>query len=71
MEEDISKELLEDLIDITFKYPGDCKMFFRVENKGGEEVLISAGDRFKIMPCHEFLREVEVLTGSKVQELMY
>jgi DNA polymerase-3 subunit alpha len=69
-EENVSMELLEDLVDITFKYPGDCRLFFRVENKGGDEFLISAGDRFKIMPCHEFLREVEVLTGTKVNELM-
>ncbi|MFC1883571.1 DNA polymerase III subunit alpha [Thermodesulfobacteriota bacterium] len=70
VEENISKELLEDLIDITFKYPGECRLFFRVENKGGSEFLISAGDRFKILPCIEFLKEVEILTGSKAQELM-
>jgi DNA polymerase-3 subunit alpha len=70
VEEKISKELLEDLVDITFKYPGECRIFFRVENKGGGEFLISAGDRFRILPCVEFLREVEVLTGSKVQELI-
>ena len=70
VEEKISKELLEDLVDITFKYPGECRIFFRVENKGGKQFLISAGDRFRILPCIEFLREVEVLTGSKVQELL-
>jgi len=69
-EESISKELLEDLLDIIFRYPGDCNLLFKVNMTHGKEIIISANDRFNILPCDELITEIETLTGNKVHELI-
>ncbi len=66
----ISRELLEDLLDIVFRYPGDCNLFFKVSMSHDKEVIISAHDRFSVLPCDEFIAEIEALTGKKVHELI-
>ncbi|MBW2203858.1 MAG: DNA polymerase III subunit alpha, partial [Deltaproteobacteria bacterium] len=64
-----SKEILEDLRDIVFKYPGECKLIFKVGVPGGEEVMVSAHGRFNVVPCNELLAEVDGLLGHRVWEL--
>ena len=64
-----SREVLEDLRDIVFRYPGECKLIFKVRTPGGEEVLVSAHGRFDIFPCNEFLAEVDGLLGHRTWEL--
>ena len=65
-EKGMSKDLLEDLKDITFKYPGNCKLFFRLSMSQGKEALISAHNRFSVLPCRELICEIEAVTGNKV-----
>ena len=60
-EESISKELLEDVSDILFRYPGECSLFFRVKMSYSEELLISSHSRFNALPCHEMISEIEAL----------
>jgi len=64
-----SREVLEDLRDIVFRYPGECKLIFKVDVPEGEEVIASAHGRFDVLPCNEFLAEVDGLLGDRVWEL--
>ena len=61
----ISKEKLEEIRDIIFKYPGECPIFFRVDTDQEKEVIIAAHDHFKVLPCDEMIREVEEVTGQE------
>ena len=67
----VSQRLMEDLRGIVFKYPGECKLLFKVGVPGGEETIISAHPRFSILPCREFFAEVETLLGGKIWELIF
>jgi DNA polymerase-3 subunit alpha len=69
-EERLSRELLEDLRDIVFRYPWECKLFFKVDMEKGDAVTISAHDRFNVHPCHELIDQLEARIGTKVQELV-
>jgi DNA polymerase III subunit alpha len=61
-----SKEVLEDLLEIVFRYPGDCRILFKVNINDREGVLISAHDRFNVLPCAELLSEIEPLTDGSI-----
>ncbi|MFH1627436.1 MAG: DNA polymerase III subunit alpha [Pseudomonadota bacterium] len=65
----LSQEILEDLRDILFKYPGECRLIFKVSVPGGKDVTISAQGRFNVLPCKELLAEIEGLLGRKACEL--
>jgi len=67
-EEKVSSELLNDLMDIVFRYPGDCRVLFRILLSGEREVTIRAHHRFSVLPCREMLAEMENLIGHKVDE---
>jgi len=62
----LSKEMLETLRDIFFKYPGDCSVLFRVDTGQDKEIIIAAHDQFKILPCDEIVGEIEAVIGQKV-----
>jgi DNA polymerase-3 subunit alpha len=68
-EGNISREILEDLRDIVFRYPGECRLLFKVGMTQGKEVIISANDRFSVLPCEQLFSEIEALTGNKVHEI--
>jgi DNA polymerase-3 subunit alpha len=65
----ISRDLLEDLLDLVFKYPGDCGLQFKVKLSDGQEMVISAHDRFRIVPSQGFMTETEALIGTPVRLL--
>jgi DNA polymerase III subunit alpha len=67
-EEDISKDFLEDLRDIVFRYPGECRLLLKVGTAKGSEWTISANNRFNVHPCHQLIDEIEARTGNKVHE---
>jgi len=69
-QESISKELLEDLRSISFRFPGKCRLLFRVNGSNGDEdIVIVANDLFSVMPCNELIDEIETVTGNKVQKI--
>jgi DNA polymerase-3 subunit alpha len=68
-ERSVSRELLEDLQEITFRYPGECRIFFKVHLSQDKEITVAAGDRFNIFPSHELINEIETLTGTRVHAL--
>jgi DNA polymerase-3 subunit alpha len=53
-----SRETLEDLRDIVFKYPGDSRLLFKVGVPGGDPLMISAHGRFNVAPCKGLLAEM-------------
>ena len=65
----ISRELLEHLLDIVFRYPGESGLIFNVSMPDDKKVKISAHDRFKVLPSHKLIAEIEALIGKKVQLL--
>ena len=65
-----SKELLEGLKDAVFKYPGDCRLMFKVGSPTDNPVMISAHFRYSILPCPQFFGEVESLFGAGVCEVV-
>ena len=69
-QKDVPKNLLEDLRDIVFNYPGDCRLFFTMESSEKKQVIISAHNRFNVSPCGAFFQEVEGLLGYKGVELV-
>ena len=62
----ISRENLEEIKDIIFRYPGECPVLFRVGTGEGKEVVIMAHDRYRVFPCREVIGEIETLIGQKV-----
>ena len=69
-EESVSKEVLADLQDIAFKYPGECKLVFKVQMSNGKEVVILANPRFNVLPTRELIAEIEALIGNKVHKVI-
>ncbi|MFC1533545.1 DNA polymerase III subunit alpha [Thermodesulfobacteriota bacterium] len=65
-QETVSRELLEDIRDIFFRYPGECSVMFRLDIENGEEVLIAADNHYKILPCDEMLEDIERISGGRV-----
>ncbi len=63
------RELLEDLRDIVFKYPGNCGVFFKLEMADGKHINICAGPSFNVIPCSELLTEIETRIGHKVNQI--
>ncbi len=62
----VSKDLLEDLRDIVFRYPGEATLCFKIDMPEGKKVLISAHSRFKVLPSHELISDIEARIGKKV-----
>ena len=65
-----SRETLESLRDIVFKYPGESRLLFKVGVPEGEPLMISAHGRFNVAPCRGLLTEMEELLGYRAWELM-
>jgi DNA polymerase-3 subunit alpha len=62
----ISRDHLEEIKDVFFRYPGDSSVFFRVPANPDKEILIAAHPRYRVLPCDEMVKEIETLTGQKV-----
>jgi DNA polymerase-3 subunit alpha len=70
VEAKVTRDLLEDLRDLCFRFPGDCRLFFKVETLDSGALRISTHDRFKVEPCRDLIRQIETLTGGKVREMI-
>jgi DNA polymerase III alpha subunit len=64
--ERVSRDTLETLRDIFYRYPGECSVLFRVSSGNGKVFLVSASDHYRVFPCDEMIEEIESLTGRKV-----
>jgi DNA polymerase-3 subunit alpha len=62
----ISRDNLEEVKDVLFRYPGDSSVFFRVPANSEKEILIAAHPRYRVLPCDEMVKEIESIIGRKV-----
>jgi DNA polymerase-3 subunit alpha len=62
----ISRDNLEEVKDVLFRYPGDSSVFFRVPANPDKEILIAAHPRYRVLPCDEMIKEIESIIGQKV-----
>jgi DNA polymerase-3 subunit alpha len=69
-QEGTTPDLLEDIRDVAFRFPGKCRLLFKVDGPDGEEIVIAADDRFSVLSCRELIEEIEILTESKVREIL-
>ncbi|MBW1911660.1 MAG: DNA polymerase III subunit alpha [Deltaproteobacteria bacterium] len=65
-EERVSRDLLEEVRDILFRYPGKCSVMIRLYVGNGKEIIIAAHNHYKVFPCAEMIEEIEEVTGQKV-----
>ena len=68
-QKNISKELLEDLRSIIFRFPGKCQLLFRINGSNGKDFVIGANDRYSVLPCSELIDEMETVTGDKIHKI--
>ena len=65
-EKKITKQYLEELRDIFFRYPGDSSVEFKLKEDNGRTFLISANNHYRVLPCDDLQREIEEKTGCKI-----
>jgi len=64
-QETASRNSLEDIRDVFFRYPGECSVLFRMNMGDGKEILIGANNHYKVLPCDEMIGEIEKITGKR------
>ncbi len=69
MEDAISQELLENLKDTVFRYPGSCRLVFKIETASGKEMIVSAHPHYSVLPCDEFIEEIQGTLGNKIRRI--
>ncbi len=65
-EKKITKEYLEELRDIFFRYPGDSSVEFSLEGDNGQVFHICANNHYRVLPCDEMMCEIEERTGHRI-----
>ncbi len=68
-QESISKPLLEDLRSIAFRFPGQCRLLFRINGSEGTDFVIAANNCYSVVPCSELIDEIETMTGTKILKI--
>jgi DNA polymerase-3 subunit alpha len=62
----ISKDRLEGIKDVLYRYPGPSSVVFKVETHPGKRMVIAAHPRYNVFACREMLQELETLIGQRV-----
>ena len=62
----ITREYLEELRDIFFRYPGESCVEFCLEGDNGRIFHICANDHYRVLPCDEMMCEIEERTGHRI-----
>ncbi|MFC1494048.1 DNA polymerase III subunit alpha [Thermodesulfobacteriota bacterium] len=65
-EKKVTREYLEELRDVFFKYPGESSVEFKVDDGNGRTFYICANNHYRILPCNELMCEIEERTGCKI-----
>ncbi|SPD72222.1 DNA polymerase III subunit alpha [uncultured Desulfobacterium sp.] len=66
---EVSRDLLEDVRDAAIRFQGDCRLIFKMDGSNGQKFVIEAGRRFSVLPCNELIKEMEALTGNRVEQV--
>jgi DNA polymerase-3 subunit alpha len=62
----LTRSSLIKLRGLLFRYPGDCKLVFKINLDGNNESTVAAHNRYSIMPEENLIQEIESLVGDKV-----
>ena len=62
----LTRSSLIKLRDLLFRYPGDCKLMFKINLDRNNESMVAAHNRYSIMPEENLIQEIESLVGDKV-----
>ena len=62
----LTRSSLIKLRDLIFRYPGDCRLMFKINLDGNNESTVAAHNRYSIMPDDNLIQEIESLVGNKV-----
>jgi DNA polymerase-3 subunit alpha len=62
----LTRASLNKLRDLIFRYPGDCRLMFKINIDGNNESTVVAHNRYSIMPEENLIQEIESLVGDKV-----
>jgi len=62
----LTRSSLIKLRDLLFRYPGDCRLVFKINLDGNNESTVAAHNRYSIMPEENLIQEIESLVGDKV-----
>jgi len=65
-QEGLTRSSLMKLRDLVFRYPGECRLTFRINLGGNRKAAVVAHDRYSIMPDEHLIEEIEALVGTKV-----
>ncbi len=65
-QEGLTRSSLMKLRDLVFRYPGECRLIFRINLGGNRTATVVAHDRYSIMPDEHLLEEIEALVGTNV-----
>ncbi len=56
---------LMELRDLFFRYPGECRIKFRIETQEGKKATIIAHDRYSVLPKPDLMEKIESVTGAR------
>ena len=62
----LSRDHLEGIKDVLYRYPGQSSVVFKVETDPGKRMVIAAHPRYNVFACREMIQELETLIGQKV-----
>jgi len=65
-QEGLTRSSLMKLRDLIFRYPGECRLSFRIGLDRNRKVTVVAHNRYSIMPKEDLIEEIESLVGAKV-----
>jgi len=65
-QEGLTRSSLIKIRDLIFRYPGECRLTFRIDLDGDRKITVVTHNRYSIMPEENLIEEIESLVGSKV-----
>jgi len=64
--EGLTRSCLMKLKDVVFRYPGECRLTFRISLDGNRKATVVAHNRYGVMPEENLIQEIESLVGAKL-----
>jgi DNA polymerase-3 subunit alpha len=61
----LNEQKLNEIFELTGRFPGKCPLFLRIRQPGGEIVYIETHDRYFVAPSREFQKVVDELLGEE------
>jgi len=65
-QEGLTRSCLMKLRDLIFRYPGECRLTFRIDLDGDRKAAVTAHSRYSVTPEENLIGEIESLVGTKV-----